>query len=108
MNAKQSTKDEITCPQAEPYSGQQLDDATYTLDNDINWVRTDVDGVTVDDDIDGDDYNNVGAEDSDEDEVDYSDEEEVDYSDEEEDCTDDDDDDDFEENDEDGDHDKDD
>ncbi|KAG5544379.1 hypothetical protein RHGRI_016957 [Rhododendron griersonianum] len=76
-----------------------LDDATYTLDNDVNWVRTDVEGVTVDDDIDGDDYDNVGAEDSDEEE------EEVDYSDEEEDCTDDDD---FEENDEDGDHDKDD
>ncbi|KAG5553151.1 hypothetical protein RHGRI_011123 [Rhododendron griersonianum] len=100
-------KDEITCPQAEPYSGQQLDDGTYTLDNGVNWVRTDVDGVIVDDDIDGDDHDNVGAEDSDEEEVDYSDEEEVDYSDEEEDCTDDDDDD-FEENDEDGDHNKDD
>ncbi|XP_058207722.1 uncharacterized protein LOC131320847 [Rhododendron vialii] len=104
MNGKKSTEDEITCPQAEPYSGQQLDDVTYTLDNDVNWVRTDVEGVTVDDDIDGDDYDNVGAEDNDE-EVDYGDEEEVDYGDEEEDCTDDDDDD-FEENDEDGDHDK--
>ncbi|KAI8567234.1 hypothetical protein RHMOL_Rhmol02G0105000 [Rhododendron molle] len=93
-------------PNSQPYSGQQLDDGSYTLDNDVNWVRTDVDGVIVDDD-----YDNVGPEDGEEEEVDDSDEEEIDYSEEEEDCTDDDDDnddDDFEENDEDGDHNKDD
>lgn len=33
----------------------------YILDDNVDWVRTDVDGVRIDDDIDGDGYGNVGA-----------------------------------------------
>lgn len=103
MNERGSTEYEITCPQAEPYGGQQLDDALFTSEDDVNWVRTDVDGVTTDGDLDG-----VGLDDKDGEEGDYCDEEEEDegsYSDEEEDYSSDDD---FEGNDENGDDDEDD
>ncbi|KAH7847072.1 hypothetical protein Vadar_021500 [Vaccinium darrowii] len=74
MNGKQSTDDAITCPQTEPYRGQQLDDAIYTCDDNVNWVRTDdVDGVIIDENMDDDGDDNVGLDDSAEEEDDYGD-----------------------------------
>lgn len=67
MHGKEAAQDDITCPVAEPYSDQCLDDTTYMRDEDVPWVRADVDGTTIDD---------VGADCVD---VDDSDEEDDEY-----------------------------
>ena len=92
MYGKEFAEDPITCPQVETYSEQQLDDTTFTREEDVIWVRPDVNGTIVDADVGDDDADIEDSGDEDDDLDDIGDEEDdVDGSGDEEDDVDDDD-----------------
>ena len=61
----------------EPYSSQHLDDSTYIQEDDVDWVRSNVNGTTVD----GGDDATIDYSGEEEDYDDDSDEKEDDYDD---------------------------
>ena len=46
--SKDGSNNVKTVPQAELFSEQHLDEIIYIRDDDVHWVRKDVDGTTVD------------------------------------------------------------
>ena len=55
MYSKDSSYTIITVPQVELYAQQQLDENAYLRDEDVDWVRQGVDGITVDANCNDDD-----------------------------------------------------